>query len=389
MKKKDLGKAYLDRYRKSAPKIINLFNNKNNTEVPIFFGLRGFWSTGNSENRKPPDYYTNFSSMLKFQEESIIQHLIEIDDDYIPFLHPWYGTGISATGFGCKMKFPEKPGADPFIESPIINDIKDIGKLKMPDPQKDGLMPRVLESIKFMKENSEIPVNMGDSQGPLNTTTLMCGHENLFLWMHDDPKAVHFLFDIVTEAIISWTKVQKKASGEALDELNGTQFFWVPRGVGIRITEDDLVTLGPKQYENFILPCHDRLSKTFGSSIIHFCGDASQHIPVFLMLENLAVINTSTLWKFDCVKKLQDKMRDKIILQVMDFMPVDIKKYYSDLLNNIDLNRVMLGITIEEKIAMTEGGYIEVDIDDIKTAKEGLNYLKTKIKEKIIKNFKS
>ena len=373
---------YQKRYKKSAPKIEDLFRNEDSTQVPIFFALRNLWSTGNSEKRKPSDYYTNPSSMLKSQEDSIRLHLKELDDDYIPFLHPWYGTGITATGFGCKMRLPEKPGVDPFTEGPVINDINDIRKLKMPDPRKDGMMPKVLETIQFMKENSDIPVNMGDSQGPLNTITLMCGHENLYLWMEDDPKAVHFLFDIVTEAITEWVKIQKEASGEDLDELNGTQFFWIPKGIGIRLTEDDIVSLGPRQYEEFIMPYHDRLSKTFGSSLIHFCGDASQHIPLFCDLEKLAVINTSTLWDFNCVRKLQEKMADKIILQIMDFMPINMKQYYDELLEVVDLKRVVLGLAIEEKLAMTKAGYTAADFDDIKVAKEGLKYLKSKLRQK-------
>ena len=373
---------YQKRYKKSAHKIEDLFRNEDLTQVPIFFALRNFWSTGNSEKRKPSDYYTNPSSMLSSQEDNIRLHLKELDDDYIPFLHPWYGTGITATGFGCKMRLPEKPGVDPFTEGPVINDINDIRKLKMPDPRKDGMMPKVLETIQFMKENSDIPVNMGDSQGPLNTITLMCGHENLYLWMEDDPKAVHFLFDIVTEAITEWVKIQKEASGEDLDELNGTQFFWIPKGIGIRLTEDDIVSLGPRQYEEFIMPYHDRLSKTFGSSLIHFCGDASQHIPLFCDLEKLAVINTSTLWDFNCVRKLQEKMADKIILQIMDFMPINMKQYYDELLEVVDLKRVVLGLAIEEKLAMTKAGYTAADFDDIKVAKEGLKYLKSKLRQK-------
>jgi len=380
-----LKNLFLDRYRKSAPKIESVFKNNINdiTKTPIVILVRYYDSFGSNKDQMPLDYYSSPSSMLRYQEESIMVHLNEIDDDYIPCLVPWFGTGVLASGFGCKVKYPDKPGADPFVKGPCISDKKDINNLKLPDPYKDGFMPRVLENMDYMKKNSEIPVSLTDIQGPLDTLCVMCGYNRLFMWMEDDPKAVHYLFDIVTEALINWIKIQKKITGESNDEINSEQGFWVPRGIGIWMSEDDLVSIGPKQYEEFVMPHHERILKAFNKGVIHFCGNASQHIPLFLSLKNLAVINTATLWDFECVKKLQEKMQNKIVLLVSDIAPLDIEKYYNNLLSKIDLNKIILGLFVKEDVALLERGYIEVDRDDLITAKESLYLIKSKLSEKI------
>ena len=38
--------------------------------------------------------------MIAYQSLKIDRHMREYDDCYIPFLMPWYGTGVLASGFG-------------------------------------------------------------------------------------------------------------------------------------------------------------------------------------------------------------------------------------------------------------------------------------------------
>lgn len=367
---------FTQRYKKSTPKINQVFSNSKVDEVPISISIKSYWSTGSNKGQMPKDYYYNMKSMLKYQEDGIRLHLDELEDDYIPYLMPWYGTGVLASSFGCKIKFSNSYGVDPVVENPCINNINDIRKLKIPDPACNGLMQKVLDTIKYMKENSVIPVSLTDIQGPMDTVGLMCGYDKIFLWMEDDPKAVHYLFDAVTETLINWIKIQKKITGEALDELNGAQTFWLPKGIGIWMSEDDLVFIGPKHYEEFIMPYHQKILKEFGSGVIHFCGDASQHIPLFKDLENLAAINTCTLWNFNCVKKLQSEIRNKTVLIVWDIAPLEIEKYYSDFFKEVNLDRIILGLGIEDNLALVKNGYTESNRSDIDIARKTIDFLR-------------
>ncbi|MHB1348103.1 MAG: hypothetical protein ACYCXK_11510, partial [Candidatus Humimicrobiaceae bacterium] len=227
---------------------------------------------------------------------------------------------------------------------------------------------------------SDIPVGMTDIQGPMDCIGLMCGYDKIFLWMKDDPKAIHYLFEVITETLINWVIAQKKIIGEKLDTINGEQQVWFPKGVGIWMAEDDLVFIGPKQYEEFIMPCHNKVLKKFGSGVIHFCGDGSQHAPLLAQLENLAAINTWTLWKFDYIKKLQEILKNKIVIVLGDIAPLNIEKYYEELINSISLDRIILSLAVEENLALDKKGYTITDRKELETAKYALNIIKSKLK---------
>lgn len=371
--------AYEERVRKAVPKFERVFRSESSAQPPVVVVIQSYWSCGSDKSQMPEDYYNNPASMLKYQEYGIKLHLENLDDDYVPYLVPWYGTGVLPSGFGCEIRFLEKQGMDPVVAGPCVTGNDDIAKLRLPNPYKDGIMPRVLETIDFMRENSEIPVSLTDIQGPLDTLGLMCGHERLFTLMYDDPKTVHYLFELVTEALIDWIKVQKQHTGESLDEIRGVQNFWCPKGCGVWISEDDLVFLGPRQYEDFVFPYHSKILRAFGSGVLHFCGDASHHIPALKYLESLAAINLTTLWDFNCLKKLQEQISDKVILMVWDIAPLDVQKYYEGLLDSINLDGIILGLAVEENIALSESGYILVDRTDLDAAMEALNVLKAKL----------
>src|ERR1035437_11070292 len=63
-----------------------------------------YWTFGDLPAEVPDDYYTEPMSAFQCQIEKIERHFDYIpDDDYIPFLHPWFGTGVLASAFGIKL----------------------------------------------------------------------------------------------------------------------------------------------------------------------------------------------------------------------------------------------------------------------------------------------
>ena len=79
-----------------------------------------------------------------------------------------------------------------------------MAKLTLPDPSALRLMPRVLETAAYMREHGAYPVSLTDTQSPLDELVLMCGHEQLYIWMYEEPALVHELFALATEALIAW-----------------------------------------------------------------------------------------------------------------------------------------------------------------------------------------
>ena len=51
--------------------------------------------------------------------------------------------------------------------------------------------------------------------------------------------------EVVTEALIRWVKLQKEAIGEPLDCCAGDQGVYVPKGIGIWLSDDDAVSHVP------------------------------------------------------------------------------------------------------------------------------------------------
>ena len=56
--------------------------------------------------------------MLDRQARRIEAHLERFDDEYVPFLFPWYGTGVVPIRLGCEIVF--QPKEEPAVAGPII-----------------------------------------------------------------------------------------------------------------------------------------------------------------------------------------------------------------------------------------------------------------------------
>jgi uroporphyrinogen-III decarboxylase len=333
---------------------------------------------------KPDDYFANPASMVAYQERGYERHLAEIDDDLVPYFMPWFGTGVLASGFGCEMALQPGPGNDPAVAGPCITSPADVAKLKLPDPTWDGWMPRVLEAIDYARANSDLPVGLTDMQGPLDTVGQMCGQERLFLWMYEEPQMVHDLFDIVTEAFIEWTKVQKEHIGEPLDRSNGLQGVGASP-VGIWESDDDMIMIGPKQYREFVVPYVSRIFQAFGGGSVHFCGKGFQHLDNILAIDNVRVVNTSPMANYQAFGKFRRGLGRQVVIQLQDIAPIDVEEYYRRLFSEIDdLRGVMLGTFVVDGLGMeADGGYVTVEWEPFEIAKRVVDVVRDCVDKKL------
>ena len=101
-------------------------------------------SPARTRRRIPVDYFEpgGLASQLAFQEAKIAAHLATYDDVYVPFLFPWYGTVVVPSALGCAIELPARRGAG--RGGPAITEPSQVARLVPPDPERDGLMPRVL-----------------------------------------------------------------------------------------------------------------------------------------------------------------------------------------------------------------------------------------------------
>lgn len=337
-------------------------------DVPILVNTPCYFAFATYD--KPEDYFTNPASMVEYQEQGYARHLAEIDDDLVPYFMPWFGTGVLASAFGCEIETQRGPGNDPAVVRPCIHSPADVARLKMPDPYKDGWMPRVLETIDYARAHSDLPVGLTDMQGPLDTAGQMCGQQQLFLWMYEEPQMVHDLFDIVTEAFIEWVKVQKRHIGEPLDRSNGLQGVGASP-IGVWESDDDMVMVGPKLYRRFVVPYVSRIFEAFGGGSLHFCGKGYQHLENILAIKDVRVVNNSPMANYEEFGKFKQDLGERVILQLQDLAPIDVEGYYRRLFAEIDdLRGVMLATFVVDGLGMeADGSYVTVNRDPFEVAK--------------------
>ena len=280
--------------------------------------------------------------MTNAQERIYYDQIKEIDDDFVPYLMPWFGTYVAASAFGSPIEYPPKgdPVVDPRFRS--VQTAEDIKKLKIPNPENSGLMPKVLAFLDYMRRNSFLPVGITDLQGPLATANQLMGLDKLIYLMADEPLAVHELMDKVTETLIVWVKKQKEAIGEPLTECIADQCIYTGRHAGVWLSDDDAVLISPKLYKEFVVPYNSRIFKAFGGGCLHYCGGATHQIENFLHTEALRAINNSLMYKVGAFRELKSKLEGRIVLLAGDLTPVDYEEYFSEMFTNVSFRGLIV-----------------------------------------------
>ena len=322
-------------------------------DVPVIAGTPTYFAFASAD--KPADYFTNPRSMLGYQERSCETHLSEVQDDFVPYFMPWFGTGVLAAAFGCPYRLESPPGQDPAVLAGCVQEVADIRRLKMPDAEHDPLMRRVLECMELAARTSDLPVGLTDINSPLSTLGQMCGATNLYTWMYTEPGAIHDLMDIVTEALISWVRTQKDLIGEPNGYSNGLQGVWSPNG-GVWLSDDDLVLIGPELYEQFVVPRNSRIFTAFGGGHLHFCGDGSHQVANINRISGLTAINNSPMCRMDAFRGLVSRLRPGLVIELQDVAPIDAA-YYSEVFTSLcRLEGVMITTFVEDTVGMSAEG---------------------------------
>ncbi|MFC2159280.1 uroporphyrinogen decarboxylase family protein [Actinomycetota bacterium] len=367
------------RYKSSKERLRKAFNFEIDDfrEVPLILQTNSYWLTGHDPEEIPDDYFDNPQSMLHFQEEGIEEHLEKVDDDYIPYLMPWYGVALMSGAFGSKVIFPKK--IDPSCASFSVEDLEDIGKLKMPDFEENFFTKKVLDTIRHFTENSDWPIAITDPQGTLATISLIVGYKNLFYWMNDHPDKIDELFDKVNKTLIEWVKVQKENSGEKIDQCNGAINVALPEGMGVWWADDDSVLLSPDMYERFVIPHYHKLFGSFGGGMMHWCGNSNHQLDNILNVKEIKAVHNYILGEVDDVLEVQNRTKEKrVSLVAGDIIPVEeeLEGYLKEIKEKLDPRGLILQFTVSPKLGIKKGQYAETNRDVMKSAQRILKFFR-------------
>jgi uroporphyrinogen-III decarboxylase len=371
------------RFARATERVDVAFRHLETEDPAIVIQDANYSITGEEPATIPDDYFAEgaFSTMVDYQARKIVAHLERYADDYVPFLFPWYGTGVVPSALGCGTHFGAK--AEPAVEGPIVNSPADVARLIPPDPYRDGLMPRVLRCIDYMRANSDLPVSFTDCQGPFNIALNLVGVETICLWMYDCPSVVHELMDFCTTVLIDWVKVQKRHAGQELDGGAFPHFTILPKGRGgVWISDDDSTILSPDLYRTFVMPYNSRVFKAFGGGTLHYCGSAGHQLENFAATEGLVGVNVWCMADFAQVFRAQELFEDRIALMVSDFTPLDIQGYFAELLATLRLKGTVIQTCPSPVVATVKGRSETHHRDGAAVGREAFQAIKTNLNQR-------
>jgi len=363
---------YHERSLAAEETIRSVFRFENET-APYMINDVNYWLFGDLPENIPPNYCDEApTSMIDFQIRKIQQHVAEYDDLYIPFLMPWYGTGVLASGFGVEIRFQDR--MDPAVALPPVSEFEALKHIKPPDPNKDGLMPRVLNTIRTMRERTDLPVGVTDCQGPLTTALQIIGYDKMIYWMHDHPNAIHELMQMVTDALIRWVRIQKEAAGQSMEDDAYVLGIKIPSGYGgVWISDDDCIIFGPDLYREFVVPYNSQVLRAFGGGSIHYCGTATQHIENYLETEGLNAIHNLNLDNLDEAARMRHALAKRgIVYMTADFNVSDdyIDEYYRAVFDKMSGPGLIVAAYMAPAITLAGGQYAEASRDPLAVGKK-------------------
>lgn len=359
-----LFEAYRERYDRVYEKMVKVYEHDEDAKMPYIIADVNYWLDGSLDANYPSDYFTDPESMTLYQVDKIKKHIERYEDDYVPLLFPWYGTGVVPSALGCKVKFHDY--GDPSIEGTVVHEPQEVYKLMKPDYQRDGLMPRVLETIRYMKEHTDLPISTTDPQGPLNIALCLCGVEKLFVWMYTNPKEVHYLMNFCTEVFIEWVEEQKRHIGDNYGIGAMPHGIILPeRFGGIWLADDDCTIISSDMYEEFVIPYNERIFKHFNGGTIHFCGSAQHQIKNMLKMDSCVGVNNFCMGNFNQLSEMQEAYKDRLVLMACDFAPLNIEDYFENLRNDLSGKSTIVASFISNKYALVDNKYESVERDSL------------------------
>lgn len=378
--REDFRKLFAARLAKVDAKTADVFAFRETKAPPFIVNSALYWVFGLDTETLPASYFDDPAAMTNFQEQTYYDQVKSIDDDFVPYLMPWFGTIVTASAFGCKIEYYPKadPAANPRhypVQTPA-----DIRRLEPIDPEHDGLMPKVLEFLRYMKANSFLPVGITDFQGPLTTANQLMGYDKLIYLMFDHPELMHRLMDVVTESLIRWVKKQKEVIGEPLNWCISDQQVYTGPHAGVWFSDDDAVLMSPDTYREFVVPYNSRILTEFGGGCIHYCGNATHHADSFLATQGLKALNIYNLYNIPSVAKLQDKLDGRVILFVCDFTPVDYEAYFDEMLVTLRRRGVVISSQYSPVVGLLKGGRYDGVQRDMRSGRRAVfEYLQSRL----------
>jgi uroporphyrinogen decarboxylase len=182
-------------------------------------------------------------------------------------------TVMEVLDFGGDVRLPEGQyeGALIVKSFPVKSD-SDVENLRMPDPEKTGMIETAIELGRLQKANG-LPVTFV-SRSPFTIASNICGLEQFCRWLMKKPELCERLMKMATEHVFNVLQYW-------VDTFGSENVF-----VFMSSPSESNQVISPKQFEKFALPYHfiyhEKL-KALGIErfYFHICGEQNANLPYF------------------------------------------------------------------------------------------------------------
>jgi uroporphyrinogen-III decarboxylase len=222
--------------------LINVINGEKIEPLPVGFIIDSPWLP-NWFGISILDYYSNDSLWFDANMKAINEFP---DVIFLPGFWSEYGMCTEPSSFGAKCSFP----VNSFPNAEKVITLEDIAYLEIPRPEKDGLLPFVLNRLKHAQakiENAGHKIKFSVSRGPLNIASFIMGMTEFLISIKTEPEKAHYLLKNITSFLKKWHQMQKEA---------------FPSIDGILLLDDIIGFIGEEDFKTFGLPYFKEIYET-------------------------------------------------------------------------------------------------------------------------------
>ena len=129
-------------------------------------------------------------------------------------------------------------------------------------------------------------------RSPGDLLSNILGLEAMILGMMSHPEKIHELLERLTDIFIEVVKAQLAIIPRVRDGYCNMYGLWSP-GTTVGYGDHVFNLLSPDLFEQFIRPCHEKITKSFDYSFVHLHVSESNVVDLFLSLEELGAVEVA------------------------------------------------------------------------------------------------
>ncbi len=181
-----------------------------------------------------------------------------------------------AEGFGATVQ--HYPDSTPTLAKPAVYDLKDIEKLKVPNPHQDGRMPVYIKAVDLLAARLKDRVAIrACGTGPFSLAGHLLGVEKFLLDLamaqmepeSENARLLRKLMELTTEALFQLAKAELDAGAHIVQ-------------AGDSLASTDVIS--PAMYRDWVFPyekdfftrINDYAQEKGAASLLHICGNTSK-----------------------------------------------------------------------------------------------------------------